>query len=144
MSGTVREEIEKARKSGAYTCAPKELALAVSHVDFAETELGEGDFLRAQEHMDVAIENAQAAVKLSEGCGPKRVIIKKNLDKDGDGIVDTADACPERPEDFDEFEDVDGCPDPDTLQGSGRYRAGPGDNRSATGGAAGASRSSPP
>ncbi len=34
-------------------------------------------------------------------------------DKDGDGIKDDEDGCPERPEDFDGFEDADGCPDPD-------------------------------
>ncbi len=33
-------------------------------------------------------------------------------DQDGDGIVDKADACPERPEDIDGFRDTDGCPDP--------------------------------
>jgi outer membrane protein OmpA-like peptidoglycan-associated protein len=35
------------------------------------------------------------------------------VDTDGDGILDDADACPAEPEDQDEFEDVDGCPDPD-------------------------------
>ncbi|HEY5947625.1 MAG TPA: OmpA family protein [Kofleriaceae bacterium] len=34
-------------------------------------------------------------------------------DKDEDGIVDTADKCPDRPEDTDNFEDADGCPDID-------------------------------
>jgi outer membrane protein OmpA-like peptidoglycan-associated protein len=34
-------------------------------------------------------------------------------DRDGDGISDTDDACPDRPEDFDGFEDEDGCPDID-------------------------------
>lgn len=34
-------------------------------------------------------------------------------DKDKDGIKNKDDACPEEPEDFDEFEDADGCPDPD-------------------------------
>ena len=34
-------------------------------------------------------------------------------DKDGDGIPDSADQCPDRPEDFDNFEDKDGCPDID-------------------------------
>jgi len=34
-------------------------------------------------------------------------------DGDGDGIVDSKDACPEDPEDKDTFEDEDGCPDPD-------------------------------
>lgn len=35
------------------------------------------------------------------------------FDRDGDGIDDEADACPEQPEDGDRFEDEDGCPDPD-------------------------------
>ena len=34
-------------------------------------------------------------------------------DTDGDGYVDPEDGCPEQPEDFDDFEDGDGCPDPD-------------------------------
>jgi len=34
-------------------------------------------------------------------------------DRDGDGIPDAKDACPDRPEDFDGFEDEDGCPDID-------------------------------
>ncbi len=34
-------------------------------------------------------------------------------DQDGDGIPDDVDKCPTIPEDFDGFEDHDGCPDPD-------------------------------
>jgi OmpA-OmpF porin, OOP family len=34
-------------------------------------------------------------------------------DADGDGIPDDIDQCPNDPEDFDGFEDEDGCPDPD-------------------------------
>jgi outer membrane protein OmpA-like peptidoglycan-associated protein len=34
-------------------------------------------------------------------------------DRDGDGIPDDVDKCPDDPEDFDDFEDKDGCPDPD-------------------------------
>jgi hypothetical protein len=34
-------------------------------------------------------------------------------DRDGDGIVDDDDKCPDEPEDHDGFEDDDGCPDPD-------------------------------
>ncbi len=37
-------------------------------------------------------------------------------DRDGDGIPDIVDACPDEPEDFDGFEDEDGCPDPDNDQ----------------------------
>jgi outer membrane protein OmpA-like peptidoglycan-associated protein len=34
-------------------------------------------------------------------------------DRDGDGILDRDDKCPDQPEDRDGFEDEDGCPDPD-------------------------------
>jgi outer membrane protein OmpA-like peptidoglycan-associated protein len=34
-------------------------------------------------------------------------------DRDGDGILDDVDKCPDDPEDFDGFQDEDGCPDPD-------------------------------
>jgi outer membrane protein OmpA-like peptidoglycan-associated protein len=34
-------------------------------------------------------------------------------DRDGDGIVDDDDQCPDDPEDKDGFEDLDGCPEPD-------------------------------
>jgi len=37
-------------------------------------------------------------------------------DRDGDGILDKDDKCPEIPEDFDGFEDKDGCPDYDNDQ----------------------------
>jgi outer membrane protein OmpA-like peptidoglycan-associated protein len=35
------------------------------------------------------------------------------VDRDGDGIPDYSDDCPEQPEDFDEYQDTDGCPDLD-------------------------------
>jgi hypothetical protein len=34
-------------------------------------------------------------------------------DRDGDGLSDAVDRCPDMPEDFDGFMDQDGCPDPD-------------------------------
>lgn len=37
-------------------------------------------------------------------------------DRDRDGIPDADDACPRQPEDFDAFEDTDGCPDEDNDQ----------------------------
>lgn len=37
-------------------------------------------------------------------------------DRDGDGYKDDIDQCPDDPEDFDGFEDADGCPDPDNDQ----------------------------
>lgn len=35
------------------------------------------------------------------------------VDRDGDGYDDWVDCCPDLPEDFDGFEDADGCPDCD-------------------------------
>lgn len=37
-------------------------------------------------------------------------------DRDGDGIKDDDDQCPDDPEDFDGFQDEDGCRDPDNDQ----------------------------
>jgi hypothetical protein len=34
-------------------------------------------------------------------------------DRDGDGIADDNDKCPDVPEDYDGFQDEDGCPEPD-------------------------------
>lgn len=34
-------------------------------------------------------------------------------DRDGDGLLDDIDQCPAEPEDFDDFEDADGCPELD-------------------------------
>ena len=42
---------------------------------------------------------------------PKRA--EKPRDTDNDGLVDSADACPKEPEDIDQYEDTNGCPDPD-------------------------------
>ena len=40
----------------------------------------------------------------------------RRYDRDGDGYSDDEDGCPDDPEDFDEFEDHDGCPDVDNDQ----------------------------
>jgi outer membrane protein OmpA-like peptidoglycan-associated protein len=42
------------------------------------------------------------------------IVFEPNIgDRDGDGIKDDVDRCPDEPEDRDRFEDDDGCPDPD-------------------------------
>ncbi|MEW5852570.1 MAG: OmpA family protein [Myxococcota bacterium] len=120
---SVRRDTDKARASGAMRCSPRELALAEAHADFADAELDQGNFTKANEHLQVAQENAQAALQNSEGCGPKRVLIKEadkpvvirveKTDQDGDGITDDVDQCPVEPEDRDAFQDEDGCPEPD-------------------------------
>ena len=44
-------------------------------------------------------------VRIGQGDSPE--------DKDEDGVPDAKDACPDRPEDADGFDDLDGCPDID-------------------------------
>ncbi len=42
------------------------------------------------------------------------IVFEPNIgDRDGDGLKDDVDKCPDDPEDFDGFEDEDGCPEPD-------------------------------
>jgi len=104
----VRQIAKEARDNGAYRCAPKQLALAETHVEFADTELSEGDYFRAREHLQIADDNAREAYRLS----PRNRCVGP-ADRDGDGITDDRDKCPDQPEDKDGFEDEDGCPDPD-------------------------------
>ena len=44
---------------------------------------------------------------------PHRAADCPDLDDDGDGTLNKADACPTQPEDKDGYQDQDGCPDPD-------------------------------
>jgi OmpA-OmpF porin, OOP family len=110
-ANAVGDIITKARQNGAYVCAPKELALAESHLERTRDELDLGNLIPAREHLDVADENARLAFKNSppEKCAPKKL----PGDRDGDGIPDDKDKCPDDPEDKDGFEDEDGCPDRD-------------------------------
>ncbi len=120
------KEINQTIHDRAYNCAPKHIAFAESNVEFGLYELGQGNFVRAREHLDLAEENARMADKLSdfERCIDKTVAIvveqKETVkldptpeDRDGDGIMDSVDQCPLDPEDFDGYQDEDGCPDPD-------------------------------
>jgi outer membrane protein OmpA-like peptidoglycan-associated protein len=107
----VRAITKEARDNGAYKCAPRELALAETHLEFASRELDQGDYFRARDHLQIADENARLAHKLSPR--DKCTAPPKPGDKDGDGIPDNVDKCPTEPEDKDGFEDEDGCPDLD-------------------------------
>lgn len=122
----IRKDIDKAKGSGAERCAPRELALAEAHVDFATHDIDLGQAGPAESHLRVAEENVRRAVDLSRDCAPKQVTIAKAepkpavviekvepKDTDGDGVPDDVDRCPLDPEDKDGFQDEDGCPDPD-------------------------------
>jgi hypothetical protein len=60
----------------------------------------------------------QTSLLSGVGAAPIRGMISlswapRNHDKDGDGIPDDVDQCPDLPEDKDGFQDADGCPDAD-------------------------------
>lgn len=112
--------IAQAERNGAYRCAPRELALAKANTRFAEIELDEGRLSRAEEHYAIAEPNARAAYDNSPParCAPRGVVVERpNQDRDGDGIFDDEDRCPTVPEDFDDVEDEDGCPEDQDSDG---------------------------
>ena len=116
----VKQRIDTARQNGAYLCAPRELALAEANYDFALADLGYGAYFPAKEHAELAQKNANLALEksprayctFSETPPPPKPVPKIG-DRDGDGILDNVDKCPDDPEDKDGFEDQDGCPDLD-------------------------------
>jgi len=60
-------------------------------------------------------ENHRFSLSIDLG-GPKRVVTEAAVnkgDRDGDGFPDDKDKCPDLAEDFDSFQDFDGCPDLD-------------------------------
>src|SRR5258708_7771651 len=82
----VRQIAKEARENGAYRCAPRQLALAETNIEFADAELGEGDYFRAREHPQITDHNTREAYTLSprDRCvGP--------ADRDGDGNTDDID-----------------------------------------------------
>lgn len=113
----------------AYRCAPEEIAIAEASVEFGLYELNQGDFTRAKNHIYRAEEYTKKADKLSdyEECLDQEVEIEAEAtptvevketeptptDKDGDGLLDEEDDCPADPEDFDGYQDKDGCPEDD-------------------------------
>jgi outer membrane protein OmpA-like peptidoglycan-associated protein len=108
-----QRRIATARDHGAMRCAPVELAKAEAHADFAREDLSEGNYFEAKRQAQLAREQADAAIEKSpkERCVPAQV--PKIGDRDGDGLKDDVDECKDDPEDKDQFQDDDGCPDPD-------------------------------
>jgi outer membrane protein OmpA-like peptidoglycan-associated protein len=123
---------KQAERNGALRCAPRELAMAKSHLSFAEVELDQGFFARAKDHLDIAKANAHAAYDLSppSKCAERGFVEiedepppppPKPGDCDGDGLLDPEEKeqCRCEPENYNGFEDSDGCPDDPDTDGDG-------------------------
>ena len=119
---------KQAERNGAIRCAPRELALAQSHLEFATLELDQGFVSKAERHLWIADPNAHAAYFLSppEVCAergfveaPKPKPKPAPGDRDGDGYLDPNDKCPDEPENFNGYQDDDGCPDDPDTDGDG-------------------------
>ncbi len=119
--------IQQADRNGAKRCAPRELALAASHTTFATTEIEEANMFRAEDHLIIARSNAQAAYDLSppSKCSERRFVMDepkpepKPGDTDGDGYLDPEDECFDKPETYNGYQDIDGCPDDPDTDGDG-------------------------
>jgi outer membrane protein OmpA-like peptidoglycan-associated protein len=105
---TIEDRLEAARESGAYDCAPRELAMAETHLEFLGVELEEGDSRRASYHRDKARDALATVMERTRGCKPV-VAVAKISDRDGDGVPDDNDACPTVPGP----PELLGCPDSD-------------------------------
>ena len=111
--------VEDAQKNGAMRCAPRELAVAKSQLEFAQIDLEQGQLSSAEAHVSKAEPNAQAAFAMSpaDRCTSREFVEVATepapRDTDGDGIPDSRDQCINEPEDKDGYLDDDGCPDTD-------------------------------
>jgi outer membrane protein OmpA-like peptidoglycan-associated protein len=102
--------------------------MAQSHLKFAEIELDQGFVSKAQTHIWKAEPNAHAAVFLSppQYCAERGFVeaVREKPkpqpgDRDGDGYLDPVDKCPDEPENYNGFQDEDGCPDDPDTDGDG-------------------------
>ena len=110
-ASTLTTELNRAQNP-AYRCEEKALAYARAHLTFLESELNQGDYFEAKDHLKVAETNARVAIAAAE----RRECMD---DTDRDGIPDPFDACKEDPEDFDGYQDQDGCPEDQDTDGDG-------------------------
>jgi len=116
--------VEQAERNGAIRCAPRELAVAKSQLEFATLELDQGFISKANAHLWKAEPNAHAAYFLSppQYCAERgfvEVARPAPGDRDGDGYLDPKDKCPDQPETYQGFQDDDGCPDDPDTDGDG-------------------------
>lgn len=134
--------LDAARNAGAYRCAPQELADTETQLEFLLVEIEEGNAVRADAHREAARAALTQVIEKLKECpsdkppapadrdgdgvldendacpdvpGPAKLL--GCPDRDGDGLADNVDKCPDAPEDFDGYEDADGCPEEQDRDG---------------------------
>jgi outer membrane protein OmpA-like peptidoglycan-associated protein len=114
IEGT-QTQLQRAIRDGSKSinCAPKETALAEANIKFAQDALDMGEYFRGKQHADDAEFYTGRARQLTDPKRCRDAPVARVGDRDGDGYDDEVDQCPDDPEDFDSFEDDDGCPDKD-------------------------------
>jgi outer membrane protein OmpA-like peptidoglycan-associated protein len=100
----LRGQLAEIDTQGAKTCAPREFASAEAHLEIAQEEWEERDFIRAQDHLTFATASISSARKWLSNC-----VDTTPPDRDGDGVLDPDDACPDTPG----LPELQGCPDSD-------------------------------
>ncbi len=105
-------------------CAPRELAMAKSHLSFASVELDQGCFVRPRSTSTSRGEHARRVRPLA-AAEVRRAPVRRGApppkpgDRDGDGLLDPQDEkCP-CAETWNGFQDDDGCPDDPDTDGDG-------------------------
>ncbi len=84
----LQQILEQAERNGARRCAPRELAVARSQLEFAGLELDQGFVSKAQAHLSKAASNARAAESLSPPryCGTQIVVSPAFGDRDREAV----------------------------------------------------------
>ncbi len=72
---SLRTELAKAQAMNAKDCAPEEFARAQSSLEFAQIEKRQGDYIRAEDHLEEGFRMAKAAQRGVKNC--KQVVIAK-------------------------------------------------------------------
>jgi len=93
--------MEGLKRQGLGWCSPVQLARAEAHLDFAEAEQRRGQLRRSMEHLKTA-QQALAEIEALERSSchhgpPNHLLAIEGIDSDGDGILDSEDACPRLP-----------------------------------------------
>lgn len=71
----LRLELAKAKSMGGRDCAPEEMARAESQLVFAQMEVKQGDYIRAEDHLEEGFRMAKAAQRGVKNC-KQQVVVK--------------------------------------------------------------------